>query len=69
MFIIIYIYLTEATAAQGEVVLSHRSVRGLHFLAVVFVSTIVHNVFCLVLSTSCCVIHNGVEYAINFVVL
>ena len=32
--------LTKTTAAQNEVALSYRSVRGLYFPAVVFVSTI-----------------------------
>ena len=40
LFIYIPIHRTKTTAAQNEVALSHRSVRGLHFLAVVFVSTI-----------------------------
>ena len=42
------ILLTETTAAQNEVVLSYHRVRGLHFLAVVFVATILlftHTVF------------------------
>ena len=34
------ILLTKTTAAQNEVALSYRSVRGLYFLAVVFAATI-----------------------------
>ena len=34
------IQLTKATAAQNEIALSYRSVRGLYFMAAVFVSTI-----------------------------
>ena len=34
------IHLTKTTAAQNEVALSYRSVRGLYFLAVVFVISI-----------------------------
>ena len=36
-----YILLTKTTAAQNEVALSYHRVRGLYFLAVVFVATIV----------------------------
>ena len=38
---IVNILLTKTTAAQNEVALSYHSVRGLYFLAVVFVATIV----------------------------
>ena len=34
------IHLTKTTAAQNEVALSYRSMRGLYFLAVVFVRSI-----------------------------
>ena len=37
---IIYILLTKATAAQTEDVLSYYRVRGLYFLAVIFVRSI-----------------------------
>ena len=37
----IYILLTKTTAAQNEVALSYHNVRGLYFLVVVFVGTIV----------------------------
>ena len=33
--------LTETTATQNEVALTYHSVRGLHFLAVVFAATII----------------------------
>ena len=36
------ILLTKTTAAQNEVALSYHSVRGLYFLAVVFVRTVCH---------------------------
>ena len=36
-----YIFLTNITAAENEVALSYHRVRGLYFLAVVFVATIV----------------------------
>ena len=36
-----YIHLTKTTAAQNEVALSYHSVRGLYFLAVVFVRSII----------------------------
>ena len=36
------ILLTKTTAAQKEVALSYRRVRGLYFLAVVFVGSIFH---------------------------
>ena len=36
-----YILLTKTTAARNGVALSYHSVRGLHFLAVVFVRSIV----------------------------
>ena len=36
-----YILLTKTTAARNGVALSYRSVRGLYFLAVVFVTTII----------------------------
>ena len=39
--IIYTILLIKTTAAQNEVALSYHRVRGLHFLAVVFVATIV----------------------------
>ena len=35
------ILLTKTTAARNEVALTYHKVRGLHFLAVVFVATIV----------------------------
>ena len=38
------ILLTKTTAAQTEDALSYHTVRGLYFLAVVFVATIVINV-------------------------
>ena len=37
----VYIHLTNTTAAQNEVALSYHSMRGLYFLAVVFVRSIV----------------------------
>ena len=37
---VIYILLTKTTAAQNEDALSNYRVRGLHFLAVVFVRSI-----------------------------
>ena len=37
----LYILLTKTTAAQNEVGLSYHSVRGLYFLAVVFVTLLV----------------------------
>ena len=37
---VIPIYLTKTTAAQNEVALSYHSVRGIYFLAVVFVRSI-----------------------------
>ena len=44
MYTILYgiytIYASKTTAAQNEVALSYRRVHGLHFLAVVFVTTI-----------------------------
>ena len=36
-----YILLTKITAAQNGVALSYHNVRGLYFLAVIFVGTIV----------------------------
>ena len=36
------IHLAKTTAAQNEVALSYRSVRGLYFLAVVFVRSILY---------------------------
>ena len=39
----VIILLTKTTAAQNEGVLSYLRVRGLYFLAVVFVSTIIHS--------------------------
>ena len=40
LILIAIIHLTKTTAAQNEVALSYRSVRGLYFLAVVFVRSI-----------------------------
>ena len=37
------ILLTKTTAVRNEVALSYHSVRGLYFLAVVFVTTIVNS--------------------------
>ena len=37
------ILLTEITAAQNEVALSYHIVRGLYFLTVIFVTTIINN--------------------------
>ena len=39
------ILLTKTTAARNRVALSYRSVRGLYFLAVVFVTTITFSRF------------------------
>ena len=41
MNLAIFTLLTKTTAAQNEVALSYHRVRGLYFLAVVFVSSIV----------------------------
>ena len=38
------IHLTKTTAAQNEVALSYHSVRGLYFLAVVFVTNILRSI-------------------------
>ena len=43
--VIQYILLTKTTAAQNEVALSCHSVRGLYFLAVVFVRGIVYTLY------------------------
>ena len=39
IYIYIYILLTKTTAAQNEDALSYHTVRGLHYLAVIFVPT------------------------------
>ena len=41
-----YILLTKTTAARKGVALSYHSVRGLYFLAVVFVRSIIHIAQC-----------------------
>ena len=40
-YVMVYILLTKTTAAQTEDALSYYRVRGLYFLAVVFVATII----------------------------
>ena len=46
------IHLTETTAAQNEVALSYRSVRGLYFLAAVFVRSF-HSTYIIVIPKKC----------------
>ena len=41
--LLLSIILTKTTAAQNDVALSYRRVRGLYFLAVVFAATIFEN--------------------------
>ena len=52
--------LTKATAAQNEVALSYHRVRGLYFLAVVFVATIytIHVLFKLLVKA---IVHRNIE--------
>ena len=56
---IAFILLTKTTAAQNEVALSYHKLRGLYFLAVVFVATIIHIIIhrCTVIKTEHCSIN------------
>ena len=60
------ILLTKTTASQNEVALSYHNVRGLYFLAFVFVGTIIYNMQSLF--TAYIVykyIHNSITHGIN----
>ena len=48
-----HILLTKTTAAQNEDALSYRSVRGLHFLAVVFTASIITGVYGIIKVVRC----------------